>query len=107
MLSERRSVPGAPASVGDDRGHLPSCLVLHGLGGGPYELAPLVADLEAAGLQVSAPVLPGHEGPGPVMPGSSCAIGRPRPSRLTTRWPRSANPCWWWVSRPAPRWPST
>ena len=70
MLSERRSIPGAPASVNDDRRDLPSCLVLHGLGGGPYELAPLVADLEAAGLPVSAPVLPGHEGPGPVMPGS-------------------------------------
>ena len=95
MLSERRSVSVAPASVGEDRGRLPSCLVLHGLGGGPYELAPLVADLEAAGLQVSAPVLPGHEGPGPMMPGSSCATGRPRRSRLSTPWPRAASPCSW------------
>jgi carboxylesterase len=49
----------------------PSCLVLHGLGGGPYELAPLIAALEADGLVVSAPVLPGHEGPGPTMPVSN------------------------------------
>ncbi len=49
----------------------PSCLVLHGLGGGAYELAPIIAAMEAEGLRVSAPVLPGHEGPGPVMPSSS------------------------------------
>jgi carboxylesterase len=49
----------------------PSCLVLHGLGGGAYELAPIIAALEAEGLRVSSPILPGHEGPGPVMP-SSC-----------------------------------
>jgi carboxylesterase len=49
----------------------PSCLVLHGLGGGAYELTPVIAALEAEGLHVSAPVLPGHEGPGPVMPSSS------------------------------------
>jgi carboxylesterase len=47
-----------------------SCLVLHGLGGGPYELNPLIEALEADGLRVSAPVMPGHEGPGPVMPAS-------------------------------------
>jgi carboxylesterase len=45
--------------------------VLHGLGGGAYELAPIIAALEAEGLRVSSPVLPGHEGPGPVMPSSS------------------------------------
>jgi carboxylesterase len=45
--------------------------VLHGLGGGAYELGPVIAGLEAEDLRVSAPVLPGHEGPGPVMP-SSC-----------------------------------
>lgn len=49
----------------------PSCLVLHGLGGGPYEVAPIVDAMEAEGVKVSAPVLPGHEGPGPIMP-TSC-----------------------------------
>ncbi len=48
----------------------PACLVLHGLGGGPYELDPLINALETAGLRVVAPVLPGHDGPGPVMPAS-------------------------------------
>jgi carboxylesterase len=48
-----------------------SCLVLHGLGGGPYELAPLIAALDEDGLRVSAPVLPGHDSAGPVMPASS------------------------------------
>ncbi len=52
-------------------GVLPSCLALHGLGGGPYELGPVLDGLRAGGLVVSAPVLPGHEGPGPVMPASS------------------------------------
>src|SRR5271166_1709520 len=47
-----------------------SCLILHGLGGGPYELGPLIAALESASLVVAAPVLPGHEGPGPTMPSS-------------------------------------
>jgi carboxylesterase len=47
-----------------------SCLALHGLGGGPYELEPLIAALEAQGVRVVAPVLPGHEGPGPLMPAS-------------------------------------
>ncbi len=48
-----------------------ACLVLHGLGGGPYELEPLIAAIEASGVRVVAPVLPGHEGPGPVMPASN------------------------------------
>src|SRR5271165_5146004 len=47
-----------------------SCLVLHGLGGGPYELRPLIAALQNAGLVVAAPVLPGHDSPGPTMPAS-------------------------------------
>src|SRR6478752_6372984 len=51
----------------------PSCLVLHGLGGGPYELEPLLAALRAEGLRTLSPVLPGHEGPGPVMPASRWA----------------------------------
>jgi carboxylesterase len=48
-----------------------ACLVLHGLGGGPYELMPVIAALEAVGVRVVAPCMPGHEGPGPVMPDSS------------------------------------
>ncbi len=47
-----------------------SCLALHGLGGGPYELAPMIAALGGAGVRVEAPTLPGHEGPGPIMPAS-------------------------------------
>ena len=56
--------------MGTSKGVLPSCLVLHGLGGGPYELGPLIAALEADGLRVTCPILPGHEDPGPVMPAS-------------------------------------
>jgi carboxylesterase len=48
-----------------------SCLALHGLGGGPYEMQPLIAALEALGMRVLAPIMPGHESPGPVMPRSS------------------------------------
>ncbi len=69
-MSDQRLVPDARVPVGDDDPDKPSCLVLHGLGGGPYELNPLIAALEAEGVRVSAPVLPGHEGPGPVMPAS-------------------------------------
>lgn len=47
------------------------CLILHGLGGGPYELQPLTDAIEASGREVRAPVLPGHDGPGPSMPSSS------------------------------------
>ena len=47
------------------------CLMLHGLGGGPYELQPLIDAVESSGRAVHAPVLPGHEGPGPRMPASS------------------------------------
>jgi len=47
-----------------------SCLILHGLGGGPYEVAPLIEALTQAGVRAHAPILPGHEGPGPVMPAS-------------------------------------
>lgn len=46
------------------------CLLLHGLGGGPYELGRLPEALREAGFDVKAPVLPGHEGPGPRMPDS-------------------------------------
>ena len=61
--------PSTPAASNDCT--RPSCLVIHGLGGGAYELEPITAALEAEGLRVSTPVLPGHEGPGPIMP-SSC-----------------------------------
>lgn len=37
-----------------------ACLVLHGFGGGPYEVAPLAAHLEALGFEVAMPVLAGH-----------------------------------------------
>lgn len=47
-----------------------SCLVLHGLGGGLFELAPVLEALRAEGVRVVSPVLPGHEGPGPIMPPS-------------------------------------
>jgi carboxylesterase len=47
---------------------LPSCLVLHGLGGGPYEMEPVIASLREAKLRVSAPTLPGHEGSGTMPP---------------------------------------
>lgn len=36
-------------------------LCLHGLGGGPYELGPLVDALRETGRLVDAPTLPGHE----------------------------------------------
>jgi carboxylesterase len=48
-----------------------ACLILHGLGGGPYEARPLIDALQARGVAVGAPVYPGHEGPGPHMPRSS------------------------------------
>jgi len=50
---------------------LPSCLALHGLGGGPYEIGPLIDALEADGIRVEAPILPGHESLGPIMPAST------------------------------------
>jgi carboxylesterase len=45
--------------------------VLHGLGGGPYELQPVISALEDAGVRVLAPIMPGHDTRGPVMPASS------------------------------------
>lgn len=70
--SETASSPDRPVGARDSDDHgKPSCLVLHGLGGGPYELGPLISALEGEGLKVSAPILPGHEGLDPVMPASS------------------------------------
>ncbi|GIW87145.1 MAG: carboxylesterase [Isosphaeraceae bacterium] len=45
-------------------------LAIHGLGGGPYELEPVIEALRQAGYEVLAPTLPGHEGGGRVMPAS-------------------------------------
>ena len=47
-----------------------ACLILHGLGGGPYELEPLIEAIKRKGFLVAAPVLPGHDGLGPIMPSS-------------------------------------
>jgi carboxylesterase len=69
-MADEGSEFDAPADVMTRTQQSISCLVLHGLGGGPYELQPLIAALENAGLVVAAPVLPGHEGPGPTMPAS-------------------------------------
>jgi len=74
----------------------PPCLAVHGLGGGPYELQPLVDALRAAGRDVEAVTLPGHDVPGPTMPASTwpewvatvgarldaLAVGRDRPPVL-------------------------
>ncbi len=48
----------------------PSVLALHGLGGGRFELAPLIDAFEAAGCRVASPILPGHEVTGSIMPSS-------------------------------------
>ncbi len=58
----------SPASIRPDP---PAVLVLHGLGGGRFELAPLIDALEQAGCPVASPVLPGHEVTGPIMPSSN------------------------------------
>jgi carboxylesterase len=63
--------PDSREPIAPDYAARPSCLVLHGLGGGAYELGPIIDALKSQGLRVSCPVLPGHEGPGPVMPPSS------------------------------------
>jgi carboxylesterase len=70
MRSDRLLHPDALAAVVGNGAKKLACLVLHGLGGGPYELQPLIAALEAEGVRLAAPVLPGHEGPGPLMPAS-------------------------------------
>ncbi len=69
-MPNERPVSDLPSPRSDDHIGKPSCLVLHGLGGGPYELTPLITALESQGLRVMAPVLPGHDGLGPVMPAS-------------------------------------
>lgn len=64
-------IPESQATSADGGTPRPSCLVIHGLGGGAYELSTVIEALEAEGLRVSVPVLPGHGGPGPTMPSSS------------------------------------
>ncbi len=66
-LAMSDQAPNIVKAQADER---PACLVLHGLGGGPYELAPLLDALQAEGFTVACPVLPGHDGPGPVIPAS-------------------------------------
>jgi carboxylesterase len=61
---------GTDAPVPTESVSLPSCLALHGLGGGPYEIGPLIDALRADGLRVEAPVLPGHKPIGRIMPAS-------------------------------------
>jgi carboxylesterase len=72
MITQAGTLPSASSAPSEaaDGPQRPACLVLHGLGGGPYELSPLIASLQADGLCISAPVLPGHEPSGPVMPAS-------------------------------------
>jgi carboxylesterase len=65
--AKSRTDDSAPGQTAES----PSCLALHGLGGGPYEIRPLIDALQADGLRVEAPILPGHEPRGPVMPASS------------------------------------
>ena len=71
MTSSDREAITVPRARRGARATEMACLVLHGLGGGPYELQPLIAALEAVEVRVLAPIMPGHEGPGPVMPRSS------------------------------------
>jgi carboxylesterase len=58
-----------PTKIDPDGPH--SVLVLHGLGGGRFELAPLIDALEEAGCRVASPVLPGHAVDGSIMPASN------------------------------------
>jgi len=58
----------------------PSCLVLHGLGGNRFELAPLIDSLERAGCELRAPVLPGH----------ALSLGSTMPASIWTDWIEAA-----------------
>ncbi|MEW8979126.1 MAG: alpha/beta fold hydrolase [Symbiobacterium sp.] len=53
---------GEPVFV---RGGPVGCLALHGFGGSPAEIGPVVAALAERGYTVAAPVLPGHGGAPP------------------------------------------
>ena len=37
-----------------------ACLLIHGFGGSPFEMEPLVPELEALGCHIDLPTLPGH-----------------------------------------------
>lgn len=47
------------------------CLLLHGLGGGTYELQPLAHALYEQGMSVQGILYPGHDRPQPQMPAST------------------------------------
>ncbi len=51
-MSDDSWTENEPVHTIASRPRKPSCLVLHGLGGGPYELQPLIDALEAEGLRV-------------------------------------------------------
>ena len=72
MSDDQRDLDSKPGVPREGRPAV-SCLLLHGLGGGPYELEPLITELKNRGVVFQAPVLPGHEGPGPTMPASRWA----------------------------------
>jgi carboxylesterase len=69
---EQPAAPGTEgrASAGERHRAELACLLVHGLGGGLYELEPLAESLASAGWIVASMTLPGHEEPGPVMPAS-------------------------------------
>ena len=69
-MSEHLAELSTPQRTAEEKSKRVSCLILHGLGGGPYELMPLINALETAAVRVVTPVLPGHDGDGPVMPAS-------------------------------------
>jgi len=69
-MADEKTQSDAPAVTATGAERPISCLILHGLGGGPYELRPLIAALENTGLVVAAPVLPGHEATSLTMPSS-------------------------------------
>ena len=52
------------------------CLLLHGIGGSPFETAPLAEALAAAGFEAHAPALPGHGGTEEAYLASSFALWR-------------------------------
>ena len=66
MIHGRRGIPVRCSGGHHDPRERPiSCLILHGLGGGPYEFGPLIAALESAasgrrGARAARP-----RGPGP------------------------------------------
>ena len=62
---------GTHAPVPTDPARLPSCLALHGLGGGPYEIGPLIDALRADGAPRGRAHLARPRTHGPIMPASN------------------------------------